>query len=78
MMTIDTQFKNKYDSAMGLSEIADKRQKKKENKLRIQTIFIKCHFLPPGFPSLKYIVWTYLPLRRTQCPEMLHNLIHLF
>ena len=52
MMTIDIQFKNKCDSTKGLSEIADKRQKKKGNKLRIQTIFIKCNFIPLGFPSL--------------------------
>ena len=48
MMTIDTQFKNKYDSATGLSEIADKRQKKKENKFRIfslNVIFFLLDFL---------------------------------
>lgn len=43
----------------------------------IQTIFIKYHVLPAEFPSAKY-VWTDPPVGRTQCSEMLHNLIHLF
>lgn len=62
---------------MGLSEIADRKQKKEGNKLTIQTIFIKYHVLPAEFPSAKY-VWTDPPVGRTQCSEMLHNLIHLF
>lgn len=50
MMTIDIQFKNKYDSTKGLSEIADKRQEKKGNKLgfrlfSLNVIFFLLDFL---------------------------------